>query len=209
MSRRVFVIAVAAAALLLGLWFLLLWGPQGGRLEDARDREAAAEAQNQALELRLGRLRAAQEQAPQLVASLDRLRRAVPDDPRLAEFILDANDAASETGVEFLSISPGAPSAADGALPPVITLDISVSGEYFSVLGYLDRLEDLPRLVVVDAITLTPGEGAPAGGPELSVSISGRMFATAGPQITSAATTTEPGATTTSTVAPTTGTSGG
>lgn len=209
MSRRVIIVAVAAAALLLVLWFLLLWGPEGGQLEDARDREDAAEVQNAALELRLQRLQAAQEQAPQLTARLDRLRRAVPDDPQLAEFILDANHAASEAGVEFLSISPGVPSAGDGVLPPIIRLDINVSGEYFSVLDYLDRLDDLPRIVVVDAVTLTPGGAAAAAGPELAVSISGRMFATSAPQVTSTTTTTAPDGTTTTTVAPATETTGG
>lgn len=200
MSRRVALITLAAAIVLLVLWFLLLWGPQGGRLDDARERQDAAEAQNQSLELRLARLQAAQTQAPELMADLDRLRRAVPDDPQLAEFILDANDAASEAGVDFLSISPGAPTVG-GALPPVITLNISVSGEYFSVLDYLDRLDDLPRIVVIDSLTLTPGDegGGAAAGPELSVAIVGRMFATSAPQLPTTTTTVASGGTTTTT----------
>jgi type IV pilus assembly protein PilO len=182
MTRRTVLIAFGAAALLLVMWFLLLWGPQGGRLSDANDRQVAAETQNSTLELRLARLRAAQERAPELMADLEELRRAVPDEPDLAQFILDANDAASEAGVEFLSIAPGVPEQSDSLLPPTIALNISVTGGYFEVIDYLDRLSDLPRIVVVDDLTLTPSEGET--GLELSVSLTARMFATAAPQVT-------------------------
>jgi Tfp pilus assembly protein PilO len=196
-TRRTALVAFAAAAALLVLWFMFLWGPQGGKLSDAEDREQAADVQNAALELRLSRLRAAQEKAPELMADLEELRRAVPDDPELAQFILDANDAASAAGVDFLSISPGVPSMSDPALPPVISLNIDVRGEYFSVLDYLDRMSELPRVVVVDTLGLTPSESAT--GQELTVAIVGRMFATSAPQLTTPAPIATPAPTTTTT----------
>lgn len=196
MSRRVMFVAFGAAVLLLLLWFLLLWGPQGGELQDARERHTAAESENDALELRLARLRSAQEQAPELMANLDDLRRAVPDDPQLAEFILDANEAASDAGVDFISIAPGLPELV-APLPPTIALSISVRGEYFSVLDYLDRVDDLPRIVVVDSLGLIPGESE-TGQEELTVQITARMFATSAPQLDGGA----GGATTTTTPAP-------
>jgi type IV pilus assembly protein PilO len=201
MNRRAVLIAFGAAALLLVLWFLLLWGPQGGRLRAAEDRQTAAEAQNSALELRLSRLQASQERAPELMADLEELRRAVPDDPELAQFILDANEAASDSGVDFLSISPGVPEQSDPLLPPVIRLAINVTGGYFEVLDYLDRLTNLPRVVVIDDLSLTP-TGGDAGG-ELNVALTARMFATSAPQVATTTTTAPPadGATTT-TVAP-------
>jgi type IV pilus assembly protein PilO len=199
MSRRLLLIAFGAAALLLLLWFLLLWGPQGGKLEDARERTTVAENVNDGLELRLARLRSAQEQAPELMADLDDLRRAVPDGPELAEFILDANQAASDAGVDFISIAPGLPELTP-PLPPTITLSISVRGEYFSVLDYLDRLGDLPRIVVIDSLGLTPGQ-TESGQEELTVQITARMFATSAPQL-STALQPAPGATTTTTTAP-------
>ena len=179
MNRRATFIAIGAAVALLALWFVLLWGPQGGRLEDARERTSVADAQNEELELRVARLEAAQDSAPARMAELANLRRAVPGDPELAQFILDANQVASETGVDFLSISPSVPAAGVGGLPPVIGLSITVTGEYFAVLDYLDRVGDLPRIVVIDTLGLSPGDG----GDELSVSISGRMFATSAPQL--------------------------
>lgn len=202
MNRRGFLIAFGVSLALLGLWFVFLWGPQGGRLTDAQARTEAAEVQNRELELRVDRLKAAQDGAPARMAELAELRRAVPDEPELAQFILDANQAASDAGVDFLSISPGVPAAGVGALPPVISLSITVTGPYFSVLDYLERVADLPRIVVIDALTLNPG-AAQSGLQELSVSINGRMFARSAPQVPTATTVPPaPGATTTTAVQP-------
>ena len=198
MNRRSALIAFGAALALLGLWFVFLWGPQGGRLDDARARTETAQAQNDQLQLRIDRLEAAQADGPARIAELAELRRAVPDDPQLAQFILDANQAANEAGVDFLSISPGVPAPGQNGLPPVISLSIIVTGPYFSVLDYLERVGDLPRIVVIDSLNLTP-EGGSGALQQLSVSVTGRMFATDAPQLAPVPTTVPPGTVTTTT----------
>lgn len=201
MNRRTIVVAVGAGAALLLMWFFLLWGPQGGDLKDAQERRDAAEATNSQLELRVARLQDARDRAPELEADLDTLTRAVPDDPQLAQFILDANDIAIEAGVNFVSISPGVPALSAG-LPPVISLSINVTGGYFEVIDYLDRLEDLPRIVVVDNLSLRPS-AEESGTTSLTVAITARMFATSAPEMIPTTTTTAPasGASTTTTAA--------
>lgn len=175
MNRRTALLAFGAALLLLVMWFFFLWGPQGGKLRDAEERRELAEGQNSALEVRLARLEDVQDRAPTLLAELDELRAAVPDEPDLAQFILDANEIASGAGVEFLSIAPSVPAASEAGGPPVITLSISVTGGYFEVLDYLTRLESIPRVVVVDSLNLTPG-GSDEGPLEIAVSLTARMF---------------------------------
>lgn len=188
MNRRAAIITFGVSVALLLLWFVALWGPQGGKLKDAHNRTDVAKADNGQLELRLSRLKAAQKKAPELMADLERLRRAVPDDPELAQFILDANQAATDAGVDFLSISPGVPEQKDPTRPPVISLGISVNGDYFSVLDYLDRINALPRIVVIDNLSLAPQ--ASNTGELLTVSLTARMFATSAPQIAPTTTTT-------------------
>lgn len=175
MNRRTVLIAFGAALLLLAMWFFFLWGPQGGKLSDAQERTTLANDQNSALEVRLARLEDAQDRAPTLLAELDELRAAVPDEPDLAQFILDANQIASEAGVEFLSIAPSPPAAGDAGGPPVIVLAIDVTGGYFEVLDYLTELDALPRIVVVDALSLAPG-GSDGGPQQIAVSLTARMF---------------------------------
>lgn len=214
MTRKITLAAVGASVALLAAWFVLLWGPQGGKLADAEDREEAAAAVNAELELRRDRLVAAQAEAPALQAKVEALRVAVPDSPDLAQFILDANDAATASGVDFLSISPAPPAAsADPTQPAVVNLAIDVDGGYFQVLDYLNRVDDMDRIVVVDTLDLAPkGEEGRTDG--LSVSLTARMFTTATPaglpgaalapatQASTAATPAAPTTTTTSTTTP-------
>jgi Tfp pilus assembly protein PilO len=182
MRSRSILIGVGAGLVALLLWFLLLWQPQSGRLQEASDRRETAEAENARLELERDRLRAAQERAPQLQATVDRLRVAIPNQPELAQFLLAANDAAQQSGVEFLSISPSPPTPAEGdATLSQVNLSISVAGGYFQVLDYLNRLDALPRLVVVDTLAVSPGAGDAGTPAALSVSVSARMFTTASP----------------------------
>ena len=208
MRNRLILIAGGAALAVLVLWFLLLWGPQGSRLNDARDRRDVAQDRAEQLELQIARLRASQDRALGLAAQREQLRVAVPEQPNLAQFLLDANDAAERSGIDFISVSPSPPAASDVGEPAAVSLAISVSGGYFQVLDFINRLEALPRLVVIDTLTLTP-EGADIGTVRLSAAISGRMFTTASPAdaagdaggatATTTTTTTTPADTTTTT----------
>jgi Tfp pilus assembly protein PilO len=101
---------------------------------------------------------------------------------------------------------------AAAAAPSAISLSFEVKGGYFQVLDFVNRVTDLPRIVVVDSLDLGAGEeSAPAGGTgadttsgstELSASITARMFTGAAPEGTG----TTPGGTTTPTTAATTAT---
>jgi Tfp pilus assembly protein PilO len=206
-------IGIAAALAVLVLWFLFLWSPQGSKLSDAEDRTDAAESEQQELQARIDRLQSLQQDEPQKRAQLENLRVAIPDEPNLAQFILDANAAANASGINFLSISPSPPVAvsgpgaapspttpgapAAGTAPAVINLQMSVSGGYFQVVDFINRLNGLPRLVVIDTLTLATGGQATAGATTLSVSISARMFQRAATPVAGS-----PGAATTTTTAP-------
>ena len=208
MKNRTLLIAGGVALAVLVLWYLLLFRSQSSSLDAAQERRDAAQATNDELQLRLSRLQAAQAREPELTARLETLRVAIPDDPALGQFIIDANDAAQTSGVEFLSISPTPPETNPTLGLSVVNLAIEVTGGYFQTLDYLNRLTALPRIVVVDNLNLTPGA---EGDSLLTVSLSARMFtsqvdpvagdpAAADPNATT--TTTAPGATTTTTVAP-------
>src|SRR5439155_1795925 len=110
-------IPVGAGVLVLLIWFAALWGPQGSALSKAKKRADSAEQQRDTLQDQLTRLKASKRDEPLKRSQLETLRVAVPDDPNLAQFILDANDAASRSGIDFLSITPTPPSstAAPGA----------------------------------------------------------------------------------------------
>ena len=204
MNQRVLAIGAGAAVVVLLLWYFALWGPRNDALRKQRTRADAADKQVQTLKTQLSRLQAAQRAEPVKRAKLERLRAAIPDDPGLAQFILDANDAANRAGINFISIAPTPPSAAAsptggtpapggaGTRPAEVKMSMSISGGYSQVLDFMNRLDSLPRIIVIDTLNVSAGTAAasapPAGattpttapaaaGPaQLSVSLTGRMF---------------------------------
>jgi Tfp pilus assembly protein PilO len=188
--------AGGAALALLAVWFLLLWSPKGSELSDAKERKTAAEQKVSELELKVARLEDAQEHEPELLATYDRLASAVPADPQLAQFILETNDAAAKAAVDFISITP-APVAVPKrpGQPPVIGIKLSISGDYFATLNFLDRLADLPRIVVLDEVQFRPSTDNAKLGAELS----GSIFTTQVPVPKTPTVASIPGASTTTT----------
>jgi Tfp pilus assembly protein PilO len=210
MNRRAILIGVGATLAVLLVWYFLLWSPRGKAIDKAKARRATFESQAQELESQLQRLQEAKRTEAATRAKIDTLRQAIPDEPNLAQFILDANDAASRSGIDFLSVAPtppapgaapeptpgATPTAAD-AVPAQVSLNINITGGYFQILDFVNRLDDLTRIVVIDGMNVASAEGV------LSVQITGRMFVAQAPTGTAAPPAAEPppGGSTTTTVA--------
>lgn len=179
MNRRIMLGGLGAALVLLLVWYFLFWTPRTRDIEAAQDRADQAQLRQDDLLVQLARLRAAKRNEAALRSQIEELRIAIPDQPNLAQFILDTNEAAARSGIDFLSIAPTPPATAgaeegqvtpDATAPVEIILNMTVSGGYFQVLDFLNRLDALPRLVVVDTLNLG-GDGQ-----TLQVSLTGRMF---------------------------------
>jgi Tfp pilus assembly protein PilO len=203
-------IPLGAGLVLLLLWYVVLWGPQGSALSKAKTRGGAATAQRETLRDQLNRLQQSRRDQPLKQAQLETLRVAIPDDPNLAQFILDTNDAASRSGVDFLSITPTppgtggaqgttattAPTTAGGGSVSAIRIAMNVTGGYFQILDFVNRLNRLPRIVVVDTLSIASNATG------LQVSLQEHMFTTSSQAIASSAAAPAagaPGATTTTT----------
>jgi Tfp pilus assembly protein PilO len=216
MNRRPLLVGVAAALAVLLAWYFLLWKPRNDEITEARDRTEAAETQAQQLQSEIQRIRAAQRDEPLRRAQLETLRAAIPDDPNLAQFILDTNDAATKAGIDFISIAPTPPAAAaptqapatgttattappaQGTPPAEVKVVLQVQGGYFQVLDFVNRLTDLPRLLVIDSVAVSADQNG-----RLSVNLQSRMFTRelpAGFGGTTTTTTAPGGATTTTAV---------
>lgn len=184
MNARTKLIAAGAlaAVAVLGLWFVLLWSPTKGRLDDAKAEKVASEQKRDQLQTRLAGLKVLEANKDRLEADKVLLAAAIPDKDKLDEFILQVNAKAAESKVAFVSISPAPPAApapgvaaAGGApvgAPPSVGLQIQVTGDYFAILRFMDLLRDGERLVTVENFSLS--EGGADG--QMSASISGKMF---------------------------------
>jgi Tfp pilus assembly protein PilO len=185
-KRGALVALIAGGIVVILLWYFVLFAPTSSDLSDTRDKVASAQSQKQELENTIRRLKELSANAPQQQATLRTLRAAIPANPDLGQFILQANDIAAAAGIDWLSIAPAPPTAGSGAGPnSTIAVSIQIDGGFFQVLDYLNRLEDLDRLVLVDSVNLSAAgsdEGSTGsaevsgGAPDLSVTLSGRMF---------------------------------
>lgn len=190
MRRGTLIAFIAGGVVLILLWYFLFFAPTSSDLSDTRAAVATAQSQKQELENTIRRLKELSRNAPQQQATLRTLRAAIPANPDLGEFILQANDIAATAGIDWLSIAPTPPTATPGGGPnSTIAVSIQINGGFFQVLDYLNRLEDLERLVLVDSINVSAasaaagstGSGSAAAStsgaaPDLSVTLTGRMF---------------------------------
>ncbi len=156
MKRTVLIGCAVGAVVVLLLWYLVLFSPTSSDLNDTRDQVSGVQSQNQELENTIRQLKALSRNSVEQQAKLRTLRAAIPSTPDLGEFILQANDIASASGIDWLSIAPTPPAAgAAGGPTSTITISMQIQGQFSAVLDYLNRLEDLERLVVVDTVNVS------------------------------------------------------
>jgi len=128
-------VLVASAA----AWFFLV-RPLGTKVHDT---DAKIAAQNTALTTAQADL--AKAQAPVettiKVADLVELAKAMPDDPDLANAVLELNAMAKASGVDFSQVTPGAPALGAGYVQLPMTL--SFVGNYYDLTDLLYRLRNL------------------------------------------------------------------
>ena len=179
-------------AVVCALWWFMVWTPKQSSLHDARDARSAEESKTDGLRSELASLEDIQRQGPKTQAELMRLQGYVPKDPQLASFIRTANDIATQSGIEWLSISPSVPAPSGSGGPTTIGLQFQLSGSFFEVVDYIHRMEQIPRLVKISSVNLSGGEsgsstaaapatgsGAAAGG--ITLSLSAEMYTTQTP----------------------------
>ena len=179
MKAKLILIGVGAALVITGLWYFLLWSPQGKNLDKARADQAAAEQRASQLQARLNHDKKLE--ANQAVLERDRalLATAIPSTDQLDQFILQVNEQASKAGVTFVSIAPqqpnagaATPGAAAAGGPQAVGLQIQATGDYFAILRFMEQLRDGQRLMTVENFSLSKG----GDGGQMSASIGGRMF---------------------------------
>ncbi|HEY3832116.1 MAG TPA: type 4a pilus biogenesis protein PilO [Acidimicrobiia bacterium] len=197
MRNRVVLASVLGLIVVLLLWNFAFFSPAGKDRSKAENRLATAKSTGSGLQQQLQTLEGINAQQPAEKAHLQHLNALVPPTADLEGFIRSSVDLEQEAGVDWVSVEPSLPSA--GANATEIKMQIVISGGFFQVLDYLNRLELLDRLVVVDSIDVTTGaantsssggstsattpttEASSSGAPLLTVTLNARMFTQAQP----------------------------
>ena len=152
---------------------------------EVRTKAAQQVSANSALQTQIQVLKSQAKELPAQQAKLAAVAAKIPDNPALPTLIRALTVAATDAGVELVSLAPGQPAALAAAAPvaPVaapaatgnaavvapaaagssagvlqsIGLSINVVGSYFQVEQFLDRVESLSRALKVTAFTVAPG----------------------------------------------------
>lgn len=176
--KRTYLIFGAGIVLMGILYFFVVFQPQGDHISQATEEAVAAETRRTQMELDLKHLQELQQNAPKLREQANVLDEAMPNDPQLAKFIRQVQDAADASGIEFLSIAPTPPTQSpDQPQVKLVVITMSISGGYFAVQDFIVRLETLSRAVKVGSINLSVGDAvSTSSSPPLDVSLTMQMF---------------------------------
>lgn len=164
---------VGAVVLLLGIWYLAWWSPEGHKL-------ASVQAQQQQAQLKVDQLRTTLAAVEHESAIVQKYRNfltffgsEVPVQPEQGQlvYMLGKLERADAVQVTSIDVSTTAPAAAGSTLSE-IPVTMSVSGPHDNVIKFLSDLYQLPRLITIQSIDPAVN-GSTGGGPGSSYDILG------------------------------------
>lgn len=177
MSTRILALVSGLVALLLCAgFFLLVYQPKSDEVVELEEQAATLQAQQAQLASQISRLKQIRREAPDIEAQLAAAEAVIPRSAALPVFVRQMQQAADDSGVTLLSLSPGQPAAVtEAAGLATISVSASVTGGYYQLVDFLRRLED-PSITARGFLWSSAGVAA-ADYPTLSLSLSGQMFA--------------------------------
>lgn len=167
-----------------GLGWFAVWAPRAAEVAELQGTRTQLEVQLVQLKDRVRSATEAQADIATVEAEYGRLMAAIPEPADVDGLVAAGTEAAAAAGVTLLSTTPLTGSTAPTAGTPlsVVGLDLAVRGTPEGVTAFVDRLEGLARLVVVDRLALG-GDGSG----QVTATVSVRAFHTgslAGPALT-------------------------
>lgn len=181
MNRRIrFVLVAVALVVIIALcWFLLLNPVRA----DIAAKNAAIEAEQTKLaaaQAKLAQAETTRQEGKKNQGRLLELAKMVPESEEIPSLLLQIQDLADQSGIDFISITPGDPvqAGAFGILP----LQLEFSGTYFDLSDFVYRAEQMAagpgRLLAIKTLRLQLGQEATEGtasgasaGPKLTVNM--------------------------------------
>jgi Tfp pilus assembly protein PilO len=174
--RRIGLLVVLGMLLLTAAWWMFLVSPRNSRIAELGDELVVAQDTEQRLRVQVRQLEEIRDREVEYLAALGQLESLIPERPLLDEFIEKIFALTNDTGVELQALVPAFPAVLeDGTDLRQIAITAQLEGEFFEVLGFLFGLNELDRLVRVDAISVASSVD-PSGVTLLAVGIQMKLF---------------------------------
>jgi Tfp pilus assembly protein PilO len=175
-GRTRMILTGVGVALVCAAFFFFFIRSRQADLADVKTEIAQEQSRTLELQAELARLKDLQANAPQLEAELARIRQLVPQSHQVPNFIFQVQEAANQSGVSFVQITPELPKTPpEGASVAEVRMGLSAGGGYFAIQDFIRRLYALDRAVRIDTLNLTV-ETTEGGGTDLSLVTSTRIF---------------------------------
>lgn len=176
MTRR-YLVAGAAALLVVVVFLLVFLNPKLGEIADVRDQIAGEQETRQSLQIKLEQLQNAERAAPATVARLAKFDRLLPPTPDLPALIRQLQGSATASGINLRSIAPSPPQPlANSTGISSISVTLQVQGGFFRLESFLARLEDLQRVAEVTSLAIAPVRAPETGIATLQSTITMRLY---------------------------------
>jgi type IV pilus assembly protein PilO len=155
LRQRKVLIAAGIGLVVLLIWLVAVYSPEGHKLAAVNAKAQAAQTQNSALQVRLARLKVYSKQSAEFEALSQSLTEAVPATIDVYDYITAISNAASGTGVKVSAVNPS--NAISAGTVAAIPVTVSAAGNYDQTLAFIKALYALPRLTVITSISITGG----------------------------------------------------
>jgi Tfp pilus assembly protein PilO len=146
--------AAAAVVVLLVAFFFVL--PKMGQVKDAKTSLQDAQAQEGTLSAQLAALKQSQTDAPKNREIIRKVQQAIPPTVDQQGFMLLIQNAAVESSIDLVTITPTTPVYDPASGLSTVTNAFSVSGNYFALTEFIFKIETLPRASKITSITISP-----------------------------------------------------
>jgi hypothetical protein len=167
-------VVVLALAMVAGLAYLVVVGPQRSK---AADMQSEVTAMTKQVDAARAKSIDGRKVAPIKIADLFRLSKAMPDQTDMSGLLLQLNGLAADTGIVFDSITPQAVTSQTGY--QVVPVQVVFHGNFYDLADLLYRLRTLVtvnggrldatgRLFAVDTVDFAEGKG---GFPEIQANL--------------------------------------
>ena len=175
MRARILLGSLLALLVGAGFWFFVITPI----IESTDEVEVAIQAEldtKASLTMQRNRLLRVKEAELQYIDAVGALEASIPPSPAQSELINALEALATESAVVWNGATFGMPTVNPEGGYNQIQLTVALTGQYFELLGYLYGMQELDRLIRVDAATFAPN--VDEGRVELSVTIAATAFTT-------------------------------
>ena len=182
MSRnlRLILMSVGLVAFAVVIYFVVL-SPIRADIKNTNSAIADQQQKLQDANAKLGQADTVKAEGKRNEARLLELAKMIPPTPELPSLLLQIQDLANQSGIDFISIAPGDVQSAAGSQYETMPLDLTFSGTFFDLSDFVYRAEQMVagpgRLLAIKTIGLTVSNGTTGGvtastSPKLDVHVS-------------------------------------